>query len=144
MLKHKASKKYFLIKAIYDWCVACNYAPQLLVYYHPKCIVPKEFIDEDNEIAFSLNQTSIHNLIITTEYIRFTAFFDTDTYTPEDPLDICIPLECVKGIYEPQEGDGLIFQIDKQELINLDTKNIENTINKKEDKASKSILKRIK
>ncbi len=140
-IAHSIPQKSFLVRAIYDWCIACNYAPQLLVYYHPKCTLPKEYIDADNEVAFSLEAHLIEDLKIMAQYISFKAFFDVGVYTPENAADVYIPMACVKGIYEPQQGDGLMFAIDQQELNILNT--AADTI-KQEHQSPQPIFKRIK
>ena len=103
---HKISLKSYFIKAVYDWCTDCGYAPQLLVYYHPSCILPKELIDSDNEVAFNISWEAVRDLQITPEYVSFQASFDGGV----SGQDIYIPLACVRGIYEGETADGMMFE----------------------------------
>lgn len=137
----KVSLKSYFIKAVYDWCTDCGYAPQLLVYYHPSCSLPKEFIDSDNEVAFNISWEAVKDLEITPEYISFQASFDGGI----SGQDIYIPMACIKGIYEGQTADGMMFDLIEEEMDKLES-DYQNKINQQEivQKPQKALFKRIK
>ncbi len=138
---HKTSLKSYFIQAVYNWCTDCGYAPQLLVYYHPCCILPKELIDSDNEAAFNISWEAVKDLKITPEYISFQASFDGGV----SGQDIFIPLPCVRGIYEGETADGMMFELIAEELANLENQ-YQNRVNEEKNpqKEQRSLFKRIK
>ncbi len=143
MQNENLSNKHYIIKAIYDWCNDCGYDPQLLVVYHPICNLPKQFVDSDNEVVFSLNINQISNLNINKNCISFSAFFNST-----EPEEIYIHIECIKGIYALQTSDGIMFDVDLSKInqnIDIDTTLITSSIDNKIDKLSnKPLFKRVK
>jgi stringent starvation protein B len=141
---HKVSQKSFFIKAIYDWCTECGYAPQLLVYYHPSCVLPKEFIDADNEVAFNISWEAVRDLKITPEYVSFEASFDGGMTGQQ----VFIPMPCIRGIYEGENADGMMFDLAPDDLDKLETEYQNKIINQNQQenaqKSQKLLFKRIK
>jgi stringent starvation protein B len=137
----KVSLKSYFIKAVYDWCTDCGYAPQLLVYYHPSCSLPAEFIDSDNEVAFNISWEAVKDLKITPEYVSFQASFDGGVSGQE----IYIPIACIKGIYEGETADGMMFELVEEEMNKLESGH-QTKINQQESeqKPQKALFKRIK
>jgi stringent starvation protein B len=137
----KVSLKSYFIKAVYDWCTDCGYAPQLLVYYHPSCSLPPEFIDSDNEVAFNISWEAVKDLKITPEYVSFQASFDGGV----SGQDIYIPIACIKGIYEGETADGMMFELVEEEMNKLES-DYQNKVNQQENeqKPQKALFKRIK
>jgi len=135
MLLKSVSSKPYIVRAIYEWCTDCGYDPQLVVFFHTSCILPTQFIDADNEVIFNINWQAIKNLLIEDDNVTFTASFDGGMTSQ----DIYIPMACIKGIYALQTADGMIFDINMQELANLENFAVNN-----DKKSQKPLLKRLK
>ena len=155
MEKNSISKKPYLIRAIYDWCVDNNFTPHLSVVVTPETIVPNDFVKK-GQIILNVSPLATHKLKITNFEISFVGRFSGK------PTDVLIPIENVLSIYAKEVGEGLTLEtqnkkpdvksndFDKKFLNLISSNNKENIINKKnkknlkENKKKKNFLKLIK
>ena len=111
-----ASTKPYLVRAIYEWCVAEQFTPYLLVKADQNTLAPRAFI-KDGKILLNLSPESIKDLLMGDEAITFTARFNG---TPEN---LYLPISAVEGIYAKENGEGLFFEVkEDQEIDSKETK----------------------
>ena len=111
-----ASTKPYLVRAIYEWCVAEQYTPYLLVKIDQNTLAPRAFI-QDGKILLNLSPESIKDLLMGDEAITFTARFNGA------PENLYLPISAVEGIYAKENGEGLFFEVkEDQEIDSKETK----------------------
>ena len=111
-----ASTKPYLVRAIYEWCVAEQFTPYLLVKVDQNTLAPKAFI-KDGKILLKLSPESIKDLLMGDEAITFTARFNGA------PENLYLPISAVEGIYAKENGEGLFFEVkEDQEIDSKETK----------------------
>ncbi len=111
-----ASTKPYLVRAIYEWCVAEQFTPYLLVKVDQNTLAPKAFI-KDGKILLNLSPESIKDLLMGDEAITFTARFNGA------PENLYLPISAVEGIYAKENGEGLFFEVkEDQEIDSKETK----------------------
>lgn len=111
-----ASTKPYLVRAIYEWCVAEQYTPYLLVKIDQNTLAPRAFI-KDGKILLNLSPESIKDLLMGDEAITFTARFNGA------PENLYLPISAVEGIYAKENGEGLFFEVkEDQEIDSKETK----------------------
>ena len=116
-----ASTKPYLVRAIYEWCVAEQFTPYLLVKVDQNTLAPRAFI-KDGKILLNLSPESIKDLLLGDAAITFTARFNG---TPEN---LYLPISAVEGIYAKENGEGLFFEVKEDQEI--DSKEIKKSPNK--------------
>lgn len=116
-----ASTKPYLVRAIYEWCVAEQYTPYLLVKIDQNTLAPRAFI-KDGKILLNLSPESIKDLLIGSEAITFTARFNGA------PENLYLPISAVEGIYAKENGEGLFFEVKEDQEI--DSKQAKKSPNK--------------
>ena len=111
-----ASTKPYLVRAIYEWCVAEQHTPYLLVKIDQNTLAPRAFI-KDGKILLNLSPESIKDLLMGDEAITFTARFNGA------PENLYLPISAIEGIYAKENGEGLFFEVkEDQELGSAETK----------------------
>lgn len=111
-----ASTKPYLVRAIYEWCVAEQFTPYLLVKADQNTLAPRAFI-KDGKILLNLSPESIKDLLMGDEAITFTARFNGA------PENLYLPISAVEGIYAKENGEGLFFEVkEDQEIGSKETK----------------------
>jgi len=111
-----ASTKPYLVRAIYEWCVAEQFTPYLLVKIDQNTLAPRAFI-KDGKILLNLSPESIKDLLMGDEAITFTARFNGV------PENLYLPISAVEGIYAKENGEGLFFEVkEDQEIDSKETK----------------------
>ncbi len=116
-----ASTKPYLVRAIYEWCVAEQYTPYLLVKIDQNTLAPRAFI-KDGKILLNLSPESIKDLLMGDEAITFTARFNGA------PENLYLPISAIEGIYAKENGEGLFFEVKEDQEI--DSKEIKKSPNK--------------
>ena len=71
------SKNYYLINAIYQWCLDSQFTPHILVLNNDELAVqlPKNFSDS-KELIFNISNTAVKDLIIGANTVQFNAMFN--------------------------------------------------------------------
>ena len=116
-----ASTKPYLVRAIYEWCVAEQFTPHLLVKIDQNTLAPRAFI-KDGKILLNLSPGSIKDLLMGDEVITFTARFNGA------PESLYLPISAVEGIYAKENGEGLFFEVKEDQ--ELGSKEIKKSPNK--------------
>ena len=86
------STKPYLIRAIFDWCVDEGLTPYILAEVNSAVIAPKSHV-KNNEIILNIAPSSVAKLLITNEFISFSARFSGINES------VTVPIGSVKSIY---------------------------------------------
>ena len=121
----------YLARAIYEWICDNNLTPHLLVdATQPNTMVPEQFIQE-GQIVLNLAPHAVHKLNMSNNIITFSARFGGVS------RDIYIPLNAVIGIYARENGQGLFFDPNEYEDIQIPEDTLKSTTQAEETKPPK-------
>lgn len=102
------SNKSYLVKAIYQWCIDCDYTPHVLAGVgYDGMSVPEEYV-ADGQIVFSLAKDATRSLEIGHDAVSFLATFDGSV------IKINLPMDAIIAIYAHESGDGITFDEEDQ------------------------------
>ena len=103
MARSHKSRRPYLIRGIYDWCVDNGHTPHLLVAAdYPGVNVPLQFVQE-GRITLNLSPMAVQTLNIEDDPIWFSARFSGR------PFDVIVPTGAVLAIFARENGEGLVF-----------------------------------
>lgn len=103
MARSHKSRRPYLIRAIYDWCVDNGHTPHLLVAAdYPGVNVPLQFVQE-GRITLNLSPMAVQSLNVEDDPIWFSARFSGR------PFDVIVPTGAVLAIFARENGEGLVF-----------------------------------
>ena len=103
MSRSHKSRRPYLIRAIYEWCVDNGHTPHLLVAAdYPGVNVPLQFVQE-GRITLNLSPMAVQSLNIEDDPIWFSARFSGR------PFDVIVPTGAVLAIFARENGEGLVF-----------------------------------
>ncbi|MES2883441.1 MAG: ClpXP protease specificity-enhancing factor [Pseudomonadota bacterium] len=103
MARSHKSRRPYLIRAIYDWCVDNGHTPHLLVAAdYPGVNVPLQFVQE-GRITLNLSPMAVQSLNVEDDPIWFSARFSGR------PFDVLVPTGAVLAIFARENGEGLVF-----------------------------------
>ena len=121
----------YLARAIYEWICDNNLTPHLLVdATQPNTLVPEQFI-QDGQIVLNITPHAVHKLNMSNETITFSARFGGVS------RDIYVPLNAVMGIYARENGQGLFFDPNEYEDIQIPEDTLKSTTLSEETEQSK-------
>lgn len=121
----------YLARAIYEWICDNNLTPHLLVdATQPNTMVPEQFI-QNGQIVLNLAPHAVHKLNMSNNIITFSARFGGVS------RDIYIPLNAVIGIYARENGQGLFFDPNEYEDIQIPEDTLKSTTQAEETKPPK-------
>ena len=102
------SNKPYLIRAIHEWCLDCEYTPHILAGVgYDGLNVPEEYIT-DGQIVFNISPSATRDLEIKNEAVTFLANFG------QKVVSIQLPMASIMAIYAYENGDGVTFDDDDQ------------------------------
>ena len=111
----------YLARAIYEWICDNNLTPYLLVdATQPNTMVPEQFI-QDGQIVLNIVPHAVHKLTMSNDAITFSARFGGVA------RDIYVPLNAVLGIYARENGQGLFFDPNEYEGIQITEDTLKST-----------------
>jgi stringent starvation protein B len=103
MERTHTSRRPYLIRAIYDWCVDNGHTPHLLVAAdYPGMTVPQQFVQE-GRITLNLSPMAVQSLQLDEDPIWFSARFSGR------PFEVIVPPGAVLAIFARENGEGLVF-----------------------------------
>jgi stringent starvation protein B len=104
------SNRPYLLRALYDWICDNHLTPYLLVDATGDDLnIPFEFV-EDNKIVLNISPSAVRDLDLSNDYISFKARFSGKS------MDVYFPIEAVLAIYAKENGRGMIFPEEEQEI----------------------------
>jgi len=103
-MEQLASRRPYLIRALYEWVLDNDCTPHLLVAADaPGVTVPKQFVTEDGRITINVSPSAIRELELGNDWITFSARFSGRGY------NISIPPGAVLALYARENGEGMLF-----------------------------------
>lgn len=124
------SSRPYLVRALFDWITENNLSPYLLVNTKvPGVQVPAEHVVND-KIIFNVSPQAVRDLRLGNDLIEFSGRFGGK------PRAISVPVRAVMAIYAKENGRGMVFNEDEEDLPPTDTAGAQ--------PASKSKLKLVK
>lgn len=97
------SRRPYLIRAIYEWCVDNGHTPHLLVAAdYPGVTVPRDYIQE-GRITLNISPMAIQSLDLNANPIWFSARFGGKSF------DVLIPPGAVLAVFARENGEGIAF-----------------------------------
>ncbi|WP_166170911.1 ClpXP protease specificity-enhancing factor [Acinetobacter sp. SA01] len=121
----------YLARAIYEWICDNNLTPYLLVdATQPNTMVPEQFI-QDGQIVLNIVPHAVHKLHMSNDAITFSARFGGVS------RDIYVPLNAVLGLYARENGQGLFFDPNEYEGIQITEDTLKSTTTSEETKQPK-------
>ncbi|MBK6618885.1 MAG: ClpXP protease specificity-enhancing factor SspB [Nitrosomonas sp.] len=129
--------KPYLIRAVYEWCIASEVAPHLTaVSIHCHNLPENLVLHED--VTLNIDPVATDGLSINDEFVQFNARFNGIS------RKILIPIEAVKAIFSKELEHGLSFTPEtKNEKVKIPVKTIDSKINTQVNR-DKSFLKIVK
>lgn len=104
------SSRPYLIRAIYDWIVDNNLTPHVVVDAEaPDVQIPEKYI-VDGKMILNVSADATRKLLISNNAVEFDARFDGVIW------HIYAPIKSVLAIYARENGRGMIFEGDEEEI----------------------------
>lgn len=103
------STRPYLIRALYEWCTDSGYTPYLVVRVNESVQVPHEYVN-NGEIVLNISYDATSGLHIGNDFVEFKARFGGK------PRDILVPVHRVIAIYARENGQGMAFALDEEEV----------------------------
>ena len=101
------SNRPYLIRALYEWLVDNGLTPHLLVDAEEEgAEIPRQYV-EDGRIVLNIAPSAVRGLELGNEFISFSARFSGT------PTDVLVPVGAVLGIYDPENGHGMLVPQDE-------------------------------
>lgn len=96
------SIKPYLIRAVYEWCIANSVAPYITAI-SSQCHNLPENLTIDKNVTLNIDLAATDDLVIDNEFVQFNARFNGLA------KKISIPIEAIKSIFSKELGHGLSF-----------------------------------
>ncbi len=104
----ETSTKPYLLRALYEWCTDNGYTPYIVVTVDARTRVPEEFV-KNGEIVLNISFDATGNLKMDNDFIHFKARFGGVA------REIQLPVENVSAIYARENGQGMAFEVKREE-----------------------------
>ena len=102
----------YLVQSTYDWLVAHDLTPYLLVDAEQEGVLVPEVYVEEGQIVLNIGPSAIQNWQLNGNMLNFEASFNGEVFSIEVPLSAVLGLyaeETSQGIYAHEAGLGLIL-----------------------------------
>lgn len=107
----------FLLRAFYDWIVANNCTPHILISATIRGVqVPPQLLEEDDSIVFNISPVATRDLVINSSSISFCVTMSGQRH------DIYIPMEAVASVFALEHHRGMIFEEEDFSVPNYNEK----------------------
>jgi stringent starvation protein B len=105
------SLKPYLLRSVYEWIIDNDLTPHLLVdASDERVIVPRQFVTDDNRIVLNIRPQAIQALALGNDDVQFNARFSGK------PMHIIVPRFAVLAIYAKENGKGMVFDLDEDDI----------------------------
>lgn len=101
-MKDISSIKPYLIRAVYEWCVANSMTPYLTAISRQCHNLPSN-LTTDRNVVLNIDPSATDKLIINDEFVQFSARFNGLS------KKITIPIDAVESIFSKELRHGLSF-----------------------------------
>jgi stringent starvation protein B len=113
------STRPYLIRALYDWCSENGFTPYVAVKVDHSVQVPREYV-QGGEIVLNVSMDATSSLKLGNDFIEFKARFGGK------PREIMVPIHRVMAIYARENGQGMAFPVNDDELAPASLTSVEN------------------
>ena len=121
------SPKYYLVKAMIDWCCDNGHTPYMAVQVDEHTTVPMAFV-QNNQIVLNLSVTATQGMTINPQYITFSARFGGVAQT------VKVPIGHILSIFAKETGEGMPFHFEPfPDALAADALTADNTAELAED-----------
>ena len=103
------STKPYMVRALHEWCCDNGFTPHIVVAVDERTRVPREFV-RDGQIVLNIGYQATGHLSLANENISFQARFGGVA------RDISVPMGNVLAIYAKENGAGMAFERDSQDV----------------------------
>lgn len=104
------STRPYLIRAFYEWIADSNCTPHIVVNADkPEVLVPTEYVD-GGQIILNIAMPAVQDLELGNDAISFKARFSGVAH------DIYVPIPSVMAIYARENGRGMVFSEEDEEI----------------------------
>lgn len=104
------STRPYLIRAFYEWIVDSGCTPHIVVNADFANVeVPRTFV-EAGQIVLNIAMQAVQNLDLNNDAVSFQARFSGVAH------DIYVPVQAVMAIYAKENGRGMVFSEDDEEI----------------------------
>jgi len=111
------SNRPYLLRGFQEWILDNDLTPYVVINATmPNVHVPERYV-EDGKIVLNLSESAALNLKIDNDYIRFTTSFSGVTFI------VSAPVSAVIAIYARENGRGMIFPEDEEDIGDEGLKN---------------------
>ena len=110
------NKNYYLIKAIYDWCLDNSLTPYIAAYIKNNHTIPDILKSTENILVFNISITAAKDLLLTKQELTFTTRFNEKIY------DVIFPINTIITIFAKETADGITLSVDEN---NIDQENLQ-------------------
>lgn len=117
------SPKYYLVKAMIEWCCDNGHTPYMAVQVDEHTTVPMAFV-QNHQIVLNLSVSATQGMGINPEYITFSARFGGVAQT------VKVPIGHILSIFAKETGEGMPFHFEPLPIKTspTDTKSTETSL----------------
>ena len=128
------SVKPYFVQALHEWISDNGLTPLVVVDATFKGIRVPDGVIEDGKIVLNVSYDAAQNLEMDDEFLTFNARFSGRSHA------IILPMEAVSAIYARENGKGMMFDVEQQDIEGTED-STRPTQEKKPQKSNKSHLK---
>ncbi|MEO0435817.1 MAG: ClpXP protease specificity-enhancing factor [Pseudomonadota bacterium] len=104
------SSRPYLLRALYEWIVDNGCTPHIIVDAEsPGVEVPTQYV-KDGQIVLNLSPSAVIELQLGDDHVSFNGRFEGK------PTDVYIPIVAVLGVYARENGQGMAFEPDEEDV----------------------------
>ena len=108
------SSRPYLIRALYEWITDNDLTPYLVINAEAKgAVVPRQYV-EAGRIILNVSAQATYGLQLKNDFIEFSARFSGVA------TDVSVPTSAVLAIYARENGRGMVFNEDDEDIENHD------------------------
>ncbi len=102
--------KPYLIRGLYEWLLDNQVTPYVLVDSSNASVIVPQGVATDGKVVLNLAPSAIQKLEMTNDYLSFSARFNGVAQ------DVYCPMESILAIYARENGEGMIFSAESEDL----------------------------
>lgn len=104
------SSRPYVARALYEWIVDNDCTPYVLVNaLYPGVVVPQEHV-RDGQIVLNIAPSAVRGLLMGNDAVEFNGRFSGAS------RDLYVPIPALMAIYARENGQGMVFEIEPDEL----------------------------
>lgn len=124
------SSRPYLLRALYEWIIANQLTPYILVDATAEgAEVPNQYV-EDGKIILNISPNAVNQLLISNQLVEFDASFSGRA------MHIYAPIKAVMAIYARENGRGMVFNQEEDDEFETPPSRPASSIKKNKPKLS--------